>query len=123
MKRNPIDKETNQLKGYAVTSLYLYIAEQFHHHGRTYKQLTYAALARHIGLPWVITGDNARLIVMLRAALARMEAIGLVGVKPDTHDTVLVRLLCRPNKLRRYGDDYVWHVFDSEWQPDNGKVA
>lgn len=96
MKRKPIDKSTGQLKSYAVSALYLYIAEQFRHHERTYKQITYAALARHIGLPWVFAGDNAPLIVVLRAALARMESVGMVGIKPCTHDTVLVRLLCSP---------------------------
>lgn len=124
MKRKPIDKSTGQLKSYAVSALYLYIAEQFRHHERTYKQITYAALARHIGLPWVFAGDNAPLIVVLRAALARMESVGMVGIKPCTHDTVLVRLLCSPRKLRRYGDDYVWHVFDSEWaRGDTSKVS
>lgn len=112
MKRRPIDTVTGRLKGYAVSELYLSIAAQFGDGPDVWGLVRYADLARRMGLPWVFNGSNNDTIVALRDALTRMEQPGYVKVKPYTHDLVQVRLLVRPEDLRRrHGDDYVWRCF------------
>ena len=80
-----IDKATGWLKDCVTVDIYRYCVG--YDNGNTgYKQIPYAGMAYYIGLPWVFAdNDNSETIALLRGALARLEASGLIRVKPATH--------------------------------------
>lgn len=121
MKRSKlIDQRTHRLKNYKKYHAYRCVARQCEHHGG-YTSVAYAVIAHHIGLAWQLVGsDNADSIVLLRDALASMERLHLIQVKPDKHATVLIRLLATPEELQReYGDQVEYNLFNS--QPASSK--
>ncbi|MBS5401985.1 MAG: hypothetical protein KHX65_08695 [Bifidobacterium sp.] len=90
-----IDKATGWLKDCVTVDIYRYCVG--YDNGNTgYKQIPYAGMAYYIGLPWVFAdNDNSETIALLRGALARLEASGLIRVKPATHTIVSVRVTVR----------------------------
>lgn len=91
-RHTPIDHATGELKRYLVRRIFDRLtldcaAEQ------SYTRVRYADLAHLVGLPWVWNRDNAATIVVLRAAIARLESVNLISVRGSTHTEVLVKLL------------------------------
>lgn len=90
-KINPLERSTGELKTYLVRRMFVYLSQTCT--TVAYVSVEYLTLARCVGLPWLWRGsDNAKTIVVLRAALSRMERAGLLTVRGHTHNNVLVKL-------------------------------
>lgn len=101
-----IDHETGKLKNCVVKRIYEYCAQQCKQNNG-YKLIAYGPMAQRVGLPWLWAGsDNAETITLLRDALARLEAIDCIRVKPANHTSVRVLLRRNPKKFykRYYGE-------------------
>ncbi|MDF7640044.1 hypothetical protein PT279_00280 [Bifidobacterium sp. ESL0784] len=110
-----IDRETGKLKDYVVRRIYEYCAEQCKHHSG-YKVIAYGPMAQRVGLPWFWIGDdNAQTIVLLRNALARIQAIDCIRVKPANHTSVKVLLRRNPKKFYKRLHWEINGLFD--WEP------
>lgn len=85
-------EKNGALKDIRVARMYDYLTEHGAE-GDGWTVIAYAPLARLSGLPWRFAGhDNAQTIVVLRHALYRLELLGLIRVKSDTHTTVTVQV-------------------------------
>lgn len=89
-KVKPLEQSTDELKTFLVRRLFVHVSQTCT--TSAYVSVDYLTLARCVGLPWVWRSSNATTIVILRAALSRLERAGLLTVKPHTCATVLIRL-------------------------------
>lgn len=107
------------LDGFATKQLYLYIYRR-QSGNLGYYDLTYRDMAEQLGLPWRHGSDNAQTVLLIRAALVKLERLKFIKVKTGEKPGA-VRMLLRvnPNKLsRERGWWYLDECLGVNLQPD-----